>query len=42
MLEYKKLPGPSSTDSGLPVLKTGSPTETPAMYIIKNNHLNVN
>lgn len=26
------MPGPSSTDSGFPVLKTGSPTVTPAVH----------
>ena len=28
------LPGPSSTERGLPVLRTGSPTVTPAVNII--------
>lgn len=30
-----KIPGPNSTDSGFPVLNTGSPTVTPA---IERNH----
>lgn len=32
------MPGPSSTDNGFPVLNTGSPTVTPAVYIVKNKH----
>lgn len=31
------MPGPNSTDNGLPVLKTGSPTVTPAKESIKIN-----
>jgi len=29
------LPGPSSTERGFPVLRTGSPTVTPAVNIIR-------
>lgn len=32
------LPGPSSTDKGFPVLKTGSPTETPALDVVKKTN----
>ena len=33
-------PGPSSTDSGLPVLETGSPTETPAVLFVSGGCVN--
>ena len=33
------IPGPSSTDKGLPVLSTGSPTVTPADHEVKDHYV---
>lgn len=34
------IPGPSSTESGFPVRRTGSPTDTPAYHHIQENQSN--